>query len=197
MKGYRVECPCGHLTAAHARLADAQAEHEHVHVPRCPIKTHTLSGRMPDWAMHDDWERDALCREVDPDLFFPEKGEPSTQAKRICAQCPVRRQCLDKALERGERHGIWGGESERARRAMEHRARVVAGDRTVPGEVDMGKVRRIADEGRRAGERMNRAECEALYLLLLSRGLSGRDMERRYNLRPERYKHLRPERRAA
>ncbi len=61
-----------------------------------------------------------LCAETDPALFFPEKGEgnKSRAAARICARCPIREQCLDEALSRHERYGIWGGVSERDRRKM-------------------------------------------------------------------------------
>jgi WhiB family redox-sensing transcriptional regulator len=62
-----------------------------------------------------DWEADAICREVDPELWFPEKGEHSTNAARLCGQCPVQGECLDAALERDERFGIWGGLNTRQR----------------------------------------------------------------------------------
>lgn len=79
------------------------------------------------------WMRDALCAQVDPELFFPDKGGGSTQeAKKVCARCPVAAECLDYALEGaaacdGERtghgnpfrFGIWGGVSERDRRGLE------------------------------------------------------------------------------
>lgn len=64
------------------------------------------------------WQDSALCAENDPDLFFPEKGEPNKQAKAICSACPVRIQCLDYALEHSAtigRFGVWGGLSERER----------------------------------------------------------------------------------
>ncbi len=64
------------------------------------------------------WEASALCAQTDPDTFFPEKGGASTPAKRVCAVCPVRAECLEEALERRERFGIWGGLSEHERRAV-------------------------------------------------------------------------------
>lgn len=64
------------------------------------------------------WTEQALCAQTDPDEFFPEKGGSTRQAVAICRRCPVREQCLDYALEHGERFGIWGGVSERDRRAM-------------------------------------------------------------------------------
>lgn len=63
-----------------------------------------------------DWRDDALCAQVDTDVFFPEKaGASSAPAKRVCALCPVTAQCLQFALDNRERFGIWGGLSERER----------------------------------------------------------------------------------
>jgi WhiB family redox-sensing transcriptional regulator len=64
------------------------------------------------------WRRDALCAQVDPEIFFPEKGASTLDAKGVCAGCPVRSECLADALGRGERFGVWGGLSERERRVM-------------------------------------------------------------------------------
>jgi WhiB family redox-sensing transcriptional regulator len=65
-----------------------------------------------------DMSRYALgeCQGVDPDLFFPERGASTNEAKAVCARCAVREQCLEHALTNGEKHGIWGGLSERERR---------------------------------------------------------------------------------
>lgn len=66
------------------------------------------------------WFDDARCVELglDVDLFFPTRGEDVRAAQEVCAGCRVRRTCLAYALEHGEHYGIWGGESERARRRM-------------------------------------------------------------------------------
>lgn len=64
------------------------------------------------------WQDLALCREVDPDLFFPEKGESTQDAKRICARCDVRAECLEYALDNDERYGVFGGLSQLARRRL-------------------------------------------------------------------------------
>jgi len=65
-----------------------------------------------------DWQDQALCAEVDPDLHFPEKGGSTREAKQVCRSCEVRAECLEYALEHDERFGIWGGMSERERRRL-------------------------------------------------------------------------------
>lgn len=66
----------------------------------------------------DDSREAGLCAEVDPDMWFPEKGGTTHEAKRICGRCPIRAECLEGALARGERFGVWGGLSERERRRL-------------------------------------------------------------------------------
>jgi WhiB family redox-sensing transcriptional regulator len=77
-----------------------------------------------------DWHDNALCRGRDTEVFFPEEDEPTIVAKSICRRCPVRRDCLAHALERGERYGIWGGLTERERQLL--RARIVRNVRAIP-----------------------------------------------------------------
>lgn len=60
----------------------------------------------------------AACRGVDPSVFFPARGESTTQAKAICSTCPVEPECLGEALRDDALSGIWGGTSERARRKL-------------------------------------------------------------------------------
>jgi WhiB family redox-sensing transcriptional regulator len=64
------------------------------------------------------WQDDALCAQVSQEMFFPEKGGSTRDAKRICESCDVKAQCLAYAMQNGERFGIWGGLSERQRRAL-------------------------------------------------------------------------------
>ncbi|WP_081882418.1 WhiB family transcriptional regulator [Cryobacterium sp. MLB-32] len=68
------------------------------------------------------WQTDSLCAQTDPEAFFPEKGGSTRDAKKICASCEVRTQCLEYALANDERFGIWGGLSERERRKLRKRA---------------------------------------------------------------------------
>ena len=68
------------------------------------------------------WQADSLCTQTDPEAFFPEKDGSTRDAKRICAECTVRAECLEYALANDERFGIWGGLSERERRKFRRRA---------------------------------------------------------------------------
>jgi hypothetical protein len=65
------------------------------------------------------WIDDALCIQIDSELFFPNKGESTRPAKAVCARCTVREPCLADALATHERYGIRGGLSERERRKLE------------------------------------------------------------------------------
>ena len=62
------------------------------------------------------WQDQANCLGVDPDLFFPERGASTREAKEVCRGCVVRGECLEYALANGEKFGIWGGLSEDERR---------------------------------------------------------------------------------
>ena len=65
----------------------------------------------------------AKCLDVPRATFFREDRIGVEVAKRICANCPVRRQCLEYALANRIVRGVWGGASERERRRKLHRAR--------------------------------------------------------------------------
>jgi WhiB family transcriptional regulator, redox-sensing transcriptional regulator len=73
-----------------------------------------------------DWRHRAVCREVDPELFFPigNSGPAMLQihdAKDVCRRCDVADRCLQWALESGQEFGVWGGMSEDERRALKRR----------------------------------------------------------------------------
>lgn len=59
----------------------------------------------------EEWMGRAMCLDVDPELFYPDKGQPgkAAVAKRICGMCPVIDECLAHAVAKREQHGIWGG----------------------------------------------------------------------------------------
>ena len=85
-----------------------------------------LAGLLGDDVPERSWQRQANCMGVDPDLFFPERGASTREAKEVCRGCVVRQDCLEYALTNGEKFGIWGGMSERERRRI-RRARALAG----------------------------------------------------------------------
>ena len=73
--------------------------------------------------LHPAWHRDALCRGMDPDIFFPTSSELVQQAVYICLACPVRVQCAESG--KGETEGIWGGHYPHERRLMRRRQRAL------------------------------------------------------------------------
>lgn len=75
------------------------------------------------WLDRPEWMEHAACRGVDPDLFFPARGEDQDAVKAICAACPVRFDCLDYAMVNSEKFGVWGGLSEKQRRALRRHGR--------------------------------------------------------------------------
>ncbi|MFJ4428994.1 WhiB family transcriptional regulator [Streptomyces bobili] len=72
-----------------------------------------------------EWMESAACanRDIDPRLFYPSSGEReskvrSRDAKAVCDQCSVRRQCLELAVQMDDAHGVWGGLNARERRRL-------------------------------------------------------------------------------
>ena len=64
-----------------------------------------------------DWRDLALCQGMDTSVFFPVSSAGPiladiTEAKRVCALCPVQGPCLTFAADQGIDHGIWGGLTE-------------------------------------------------------------------------------------
>jgi WhiB family redox-sensing transcriptional regulator len=64
------------------------------------------------------WRELAACRGTDLGVFFPDRGESAGPARRVCAACPLRQACLDYAISNRIAYGVWGGLTERERRAM-------------------------------------------------------------------------------
>jgi WhiB family redox-sensing transcriptional regulator len=64
-----------------------------------------------------NWRVRAACRDVDPEQLFV-RGTDQHRAKRVCGGCPVRTECLAEALDRRIEFGVWGGMTERERRAL-------------------------------------------------------------------------------
>ncbi|MCA4754785.1 WhiB family transcriptional regulator [Mycolicibacterium fortuitum] len=81
----------------------------------------TIIGTFEHLINREPWQAEGICRQVDPEIFFPEPGQSTKDAKRVCANCPVAAECLEYALVNGERFGVFGGYSERERRQMKRR----------------------------------------------------------------------------
>lgn len=69
-----------------------------------------------------DWKTQALCVGKQ-DLFFNDhKQSYVREAKAICADCPVKAQCLEHALTHLE-YGVWGGMTANERRMLRRNER--------------------------------------------------------------------------
>jgi WhiB family redox-sensing transcriptional regulator len=69
-----------------------------------------------------DWQSQAACRDVNPELFFSPESERGVRkraremvAKSLCGTCPVQPECRQHALSVGEPYGVWGGTTEAER----------------------------------------------------------------------------------
>lgn len=81
----------------------------------------------------DHWRQAALCRDQDPDIWFPDptgisghgaariRARGEAIALDICDACPVQAECLSWALANDERFGVWGGHTERERETIRRR----------------------------------------------------------------------------
>lgn len=74
---------------------------------------------MEDLPTIPEWVNRAVCATVDPEIWFPNKGDYQAvnKAKKICRTCPVRRQCRELAIEDPKLDGVWGGMTVMERRA--------------------------------------------------------------------------------
>jgi WhiB family redox-sensing transcriptional regulator len=77
------------------------------------------------------WRDRALCRDTDPELFFPVGTTGSAlvqieRAKQVCFECTARGECLDFALSTNQDSGVWGGMSEEERRVIRRRRAALA-----------------------------------------------------------------------
>ena len=83
----------------------------------------------------EDWTPKAMCRNTQPDELFV-RGAEQNKAKQMCTGCPVRTECLAEALDYQIEWGVWGGMTERERRALLRR------------RPDVSSWRRVLDEAR-------------------------------------------------
>jgi WhiB family transcriptional regulator, redox-sensing transcriptional regulator len=65
------------------------------------------------------WRRNAACRGLDPDIFYPALDDDDVvDAKAVCRSCLVQETCLEFALNVREKEGVWGGATEKERRRI-------------------------------------------------------------------------------
>jgi WhiB family redox-sensing transcriptional regulator len=113
------------------------------------------------------WIGEAACRGMDPNFFQPDIGQPATEAKQICngrkatrrttglPPCPVRTECLNHAVAMNER-GIWGGTTERERRAIRAKE-----PRSKRGDARVRRIVHGTVDGYRHEERLGLPPCKA------------------------------------
>ena len=65
----------------------------------------------------EDWASRGACRNTTPDSLFVQ-GAAQNRAKTVCFGCPVRTECLADSLDNRVEFGVWGGLTERERRAL-------------------------------------------------------------------------------
>lgn len=96
-------------------------------------KWHKIQGRAPQEYTEEErkgepvtekpsgiWKNKAACKKEDINIFFPagskeDKDKANRKAKKICEGCEVKEECLERALSKPERHGTWGGMTEKER----------------------------------------------------------------------------------
>ena len=65
----------------------------------------------------EDWAQHGVCTKVEPDALFV-RGAAQQIAKQVCVGCPVIAECLADSLDNHTEFGVWGGMTERQRRAL-------------------------------------------------------------------------------
>lgn len=78
---------------------------------QAPAVGTTAAGVAPS----GEGRRPACGDAEEPEVFYPDRSDPATAALAICAGCGVVRECASYALTSRERHGVWGGMTERDR----------------------------------------------------------------------------------
>jgi WhiB family transcriptional regulator, redox-sensing transcriptional regulator len=64
-----------------------------------------------------NWRTAARCRTANAEELFV-TGAAQRQVRGFCTVCPVRTECLAHALDHRIEFGVWGGMTERERRAL-------------------------------------------------------------------------------
>jgi len=82
-----------------------------------------VEAKATSTTMNMSWKQFGGCKGVDADIFYPVTDEEADAARAVCAECPVRETCLEHAITVREKHGVWGGLTERERRRLIRRRR--------------------------------------------------------------------------
>jgi len=108
-----------------------------------------LAAKIRHRILQPDWRSDALCAQVDAEIFYPDQGGGHKDALSICYKCPARLDCLIEAVQSSEQFGIWGGTTPSQRRTI---ARLLHAD---PQE-DRSPLKRRAAKTRARNEKIRR-----------------------------------------
>jgi WhiB family redox-sensing transcriptional regulator len=109
------------MTARGLRIVPGDAVREVE--PQGPLATVTLPAsaaaliRLAPTAEERRWANEAICASGDPDRLFV-TGAAQREAAKLCRNCPVQMECLADALDNQVEFGVWGGLTERQRRAL-------------------------------------------------------------------------------
>jgi WhiB family redox-sensing transcriptional regulator len=76
------------------------------------------TGRQQPPETDEQWRDQAACLGLDPMVFYPTSDDEEAEAKAVCEGCTVRVECLEYAIGRREKDGVWGGATERDRRRI-------------------------------------------------------------------------------
>lgn len=86
------------------------------------VHAHAYMSTEPIYGPEKDpsWRERAACKDTPTEVFFPPRGDPAgvAEAQKVCAGCPVRRECYEYAVSTKARFGVWGGMSGRERRTL-------------------------------------------------------------------------------
>lgn len=90
----------------------------------------------------ESWTTKAACAGRSPDELFVQ-GAAQRQAREVCFSCPVRLECLVDALDNRIQFGVWGGMTERERRALLRRAPSVESWHSALEDIDRDHINEL------------------------------------------------------
>jgi WhiB family redox-sensing transcriptional regulator len=105
------------------------------------------------------WKSEAICRGLDPSLFYSEMDDKlslsnNNSARIVCRQCPVRLECLMTARNNNEEFGIWGGTSPMERKNANFQRTL----EKVKGEIEYQRIMELEPANRRTALKKMRSK---------------------------------------